>query len=359
MNHTYYYTAFFFLLLGGCSSDDLLPPDTVPCVESPAPVEWTQVTAVAPWNARDSAGEMVFDNRMWIMGGWFDSFKPTPRDVWSSTDGRDWQLVTPQADWTAGDLASIVSFKGRIWLLGGWSGGRLPGAMASNEVWGSGDGKNWSLVTVAPWSARLGAAAVEFRGRLWLLGGVESYYFGDHRSLKNDIWASPDGEHWTQVVANAPWTPRAFHAAFVFDDRLWVIGGGNYTPYMGLNDVWSSHDGVHWTQISAAAPWHPRIWFSSAVYRGVMWIIGGWSDDPYKNWGDVWYSKDGSRWTQLENTKVWSGRHEHSTYVFDDHLWVTGGFNNSGISNDVWSLWLPPDWVPGCGTIGNNGISVH
>lgn len=347
------------LLLAGCGEGDSLP-DTASCVASPASVEWTQETAAAPWNVRDSAGEMVFGNRMWIMGGWFNSFQPTPRDIWASADGRDWQLVTPKAGWTSGDLAAAVSYNGRMWLLGGWSGGRLPEAKASNEVWASDDGARWTLVSTAPWSARLGAAAVGFRGRLWLLGGVENYYFGDRRSLKNDIWSSPDGVHWTQAVANAPWAPRAYHTAFVFDDRLWVIGGGNYTPeYVGLNDVWSSSDGVHWTQVSAATPWHPRIWFSSAVYRGFMWVIGGWSGEPYKNWDDVWYSKDGLHWMQLESTMSWEGRHEHSAYVFDDRLWVAGGFTDPRASNDVWSLRLPTDWIPGCNAMRNGDAAVR
>ncbi|MGN6545336.1 MAG: hypothetical protein ACTHK7_09835 [Aureliella sp.] len=40
-------------------------------------VEWKQVTAAAGWQPRDSQGEVVFDNRMWIFGGWFNSYKNT------------------------------------------------------------------------------------------------------------------------------------------------------------------------------------------------------------------------------------------------------------------------------------------
>ena len=58
--------------------------------------DWVQVTARAGWQARDSEGEVVFRDRLWMFGGWFSSFKPAPRDVWSSTDGREWTLVTPE-----------------------------------------------------------------------------------------------------------------------------------------------------------------------------------------------------------------------------------------------------------------------
>src|SRR5688572_22102699 len=193
-----------------------------PCVERVPPVEWTQETQAASWAPRDSAAEFVFNDRMWLMGGWFDSFQATPNDVWSSANGRSWQQVTAAAPWRHGDLAAAIAFNGRMWLLGGWSGGRLPGASATNEVWVSDDGAHWHLAARAPWSARLGAAAVEFRDRLWVLGGVENYYFGDSGSLRSDVWSSADGVEWTEVTRTAPWAPRAYHVALVFNDRLWV-----------------------------------------------------------------------------------------------------------------------------------------
>jgi hypothetical protein len=281
---------------------------------------------------------------MWLMGGWFDAYEPTPRDIWSSSDGRHWEQVTPEAPWTHGDFAAAVAFQGKMWMLGGWNGGRLAGASATNEVWNSEDGTTWSLATRAPWSARLGMAVVEFKNELWLLGGIESYFYGTNESLKNDVWSSGDGINWTLVRENAPWSPRAYHCAFAFNNRLWVMGGGNYVPeHHALNDVWSTTDGVNWVQETPSAHWAPRIWFSAAVYRGCIWVIGGWSGDATSqtNWGDVWYSSDGNAWRQLVTPSIWTPRHAHSSYVFSDKLWVVGGYYNL---NDVWSLWLPKDW---------------
>lgn len=36
-------------------------------------IGWTKVTDHAGWQARDSQGELVFQDRMWILGGWFQS----------------------------------------------------------------------------------------------------------------------------------------------------------------------------------------------------------------------------------------------------------------------------------------------
>jgi hypothetical protein len=310
-------------------------------------VDWVRVTEHAAWAARDSQGEVVFKDKMWILGGWFDSHQPTPRDVWSSADGKKWDLVEPKAPWTHGDLPMTVVFDGKMWFMGGWKNGRLPGHSASNEVWCSEDGAKWRQVTArAGWSPRLAAGIVEFRNKMWILGGSENYYFGDARSLKNDVWSSSDGQHWKQETANAPWAPRAYHQAVVLNDKMYVMGGGNYVPnYEAHNDVWCSADGAHWERLTAAASWAPRLWFSAVAYRNCIWVLGGWSNEPSKNWGDVWYSADGKSWTELKSDKLWKARHEHSAFVFDDKIWVAGGMIWP-LTNEVWSLALPKDWRP-------------
>ncbi len=303
---------------------------------------WVRVTERAGWRPRDSSGEVVFRDRLWIMGGWFDSYSAPPRDVWSSADGKTWTRVTKEAAWECGDLPMTVVFRGRMWLMGGWFNGRLPGHRASSAVWASGDGATWERVTAAAgWSPRLAAGAVVFRGRMWILGGTEDYYFGDERSLRNDVWSSADGRRWTRETAAAGWSPRAYHAAVVHRGKIWVLGGGNYTPrYQALNDVWCSADGVAWERVSGGAAWHPRIWFSAVVYRDRIWVLGGWSNNPARNWGDVWYSRDGREWARLRSRVMWKERHEHSAYVFRDRIWVAGG-HAQPLSSEVWALRVP------------------
>ncbi|MCP4645322.1 MAG: galactose oxidase [bacterium] len=307
--------------------------------------DWVKATDAAAWQARDSAGEVAYRGRMWMFGGWFQSFEAPPRDVWSSADGKEWTLVAEGAPWLHSDLPMTIAFDNKMWLMGGWYNGRLPGHSASNEVWWSTDGATWQQSTKnAGWTPRLASAIVEFKGKMWILGGSENYYFGDASSLKNDVWSSSDGEHWECVTGDAGWAPRAYHQAAVLGDTMYVFGGGNYVPdYEVRNDVWASKDGVNWTQVSEAAPWHPRLWFSTAVYRGHMWVIGGWSNNPSKNWDDLWYSKDGATWKRLESEVMWRERHEHSVYVFQDKLWVAGGMIPP-LNNEVWSLHLPEDW---------------
>ena len=218
----------------------LLFVSPVPAADTPQPA-WVRVTEKAGWTARDSQGELVYKNRLWLFGGWMNSFEAPPRDVWSSADGKKWTQVTAKAPWIHSDLSMSLTFKNRMWFMGGWYNGRLPGHSASNQVWSSTDGKVWTRATkAAGWTPRLAAALVEFKGRMWMLGGTENYYFGNKKSLKNDVWSSPDGKTWTRATDNAGWTPRAYHQAAVLGDRMFVFGGGNYVPeYEAFNDVWS------------------------------------------------------------------------------------------------------------------------
>ena len=309
--------------------------------------DWVKVTDKAGWKPRDSQGELVYRNQLWIFGGWFQSFEAPPRDVWNSADGKAWKLVEKQAPWIHSDLPMSVVHDDKMWIMGGWYNGRLPGHSASNQVWWSTDGVKWEQATKsAGWSPRLAAGAVVFKNRIWILGGIENYYFGDDKSLKNDVWSSADGKDWKLETASAGWSPRGYLGAVVHAGKMWVLGGGNYVPkYKAFNDVWCSSDGVKWEKV-ADAPWSPRLWFSAEVYRDQMWVLGGWSNNPSKNWGDTWHSADGKTWKQLKSDVCWKARHEHSAFVFQDKLWIAGG-HATPLSSEIWSLHLSKDWAGG------------
>ena len=328
-------------------------PRTGPAPDDVAP-EWVKVVDLAGWRPRDSQGELVHNGRMWVLGGWVGNYKASLRDVWSSVDGENWELAQGTAPWRHGDLPMTLVFAGRMWVMGGWSKGLRAGRCASNEVWWSTDGALWQQATQnAGWTPRLGAGTVAFRDRMWVLGGLEDFFFGDEDSLRNDAWCSVDGKQWELATGNAGWSPRAFHQALVLDDRMWVLGGGNFRPRQhARNDVWCSEDGINWTRATGAAPWAPRLWFSSVTYRDRMWILGGWPEEatPRRplNLRDVWYSRDGEDWEELKSEGAWTARHAHSTFVFQDKIWVAGGCAGAGpqpLSSEVWSLHVPEEWL--------------
>lgn len=294
----------------------------------------------AGWKPRDSQGEFIFKNKMWICGGWDTPKTPNLLDVWSSKDGKKWECDLNTAPWGQSDLSVSLVFKNRMWMMGGR---KVPGSECSNKVWSSADGVNWTLVTPnAGWSPRLAPGFAVFKGKMWVLGGTSNFYNNDDTTLFNDIWSSVDGKEWKLELAKAPWSKRTHGQAVVFDNKLWIMGGGHRTPKpIPTNDVWCTEDGINWTRIIASAEWKPRLWFSTVVYRNMMWVIGGWEENG--NFGDVWYSKDGKNWTELKSDVIWTPRHEHSAFVFKDKIWVTGGAEGPKyqLSNEVWSLSVP------------------
>ena len=305
---------------------------------------WKRLADKAPWLSRDSAGELVFAGRMWLIGG----FTPgLVKDVWSSRDGVDWTRVGEIAASRSGvDIPLAFVFKGKMWV-----------SDADGVLYASADGADWTVVTdKAPWRGRGAAGGVTFHDRLWVLGGA-----GDGRFF-NDVWSSADGLNWTLEVEDAPWSKRTLHnTPLVLDDKMWIIGGaatGDYYPFRTYNDVWCSSDGRNWQRATDDAPWPGRTWGSTVVYRGRLWLLGGFRSEPtWENLGDVWYSADGAEWHELtfpatcrhsgdNNVPVvvgrstWAPRHEMSALVLDDRLYVAGGMVWP-LMNDVWCLEIP------------------
>ena len=313
------------------------------CNTEKSTLNWVQETKEAAWQARDSQGEFVFKDNMWVLGGWFTPQLPNPRDVWKSPDGKNWTRVIETAPWEYSDLPAAMVFKDKMWMMGGR---KLPGTVCNNQVWSSSDGANWTMETEnAGWSPRLAPGFLVFKDRMWILGGTSDFYQNNDTTMFNDVWSSADGKSWKLEQANAPWSKRAHGRAFVFDGKMWIIGGGNRNPEpKAMNDVWSSEDGINWTQVTDSVPWKPRLWFSTVVYRDRMWVLGGWEDAG--NLGDVWYSKDGKNWTEFKSDIIWSKRHELSAFVFKDRIWVAGGAAepNYLLDSEVWSLEVPKNW---------------
>jgi len=199
--------------------------------------DWTWLNNNAPWYRRDSQQCLVYSNKVWLMGGGHGDGEllmstTTTNDVWSSTDGLNWTAVTPAAQWGQRDSFAVVVFDGKMWVIGGhyYTYGNPP--IRYSDVWSSTDGTNWTLVTDnAPWGERSSGEVVIYENKMWLMGG---YTAAD--TWLNDIWTSEDGSNWTLETASAPWVARAGHRCVVKDDTIWLMGGYNNGDYG--NGVW-------------------------------------------------------------------------------------------------------------------------
>lgn len=165
----------------------------------------------------------------------------------------------------------------------------------------------------------------------------------------NDVWVTEDGVTW-RFVQHAPWSPRAWHAAVVFNHTLYVMGG---TPLN--NEVWRmssiAYDGtrwhMQWQRIDAEMPWSPRSGLQVVRHFGTTlpltasmsevqqqetmvltggyggWPVGDSRYDAFRCRNDVWSSTDGKNWALLTNNAPWAARawHGFSTWGKDGAAW--------------------------------------
>jgi len=249
---------------------------------------WRNLTHKAAFAPRDGAGALVFNDRMWLLGGWNPQDevhfpKVCNSEVWSSRNGAMWKLELKQAPWEGRHTAGYVVHDGRMWIVGGDANQRH----YQNDVWSSADGVNWTRVCDrVPWGPRVLHYTVAFAGAIWIMGGQTLPQFAPADEIfYSDVWTSRDGASWTRVCDHAPWGPRGMiGGAAVLKDRIWILGGGTYdTPRrpdrIFHNDAWSSADGVRWTQHAATTPWMPRQYHDVAVFDGRLWAMEGYNKD--------------------------------------------------------------------------------
>jgi len=338
-----------------CFGFFLLQRQTTKSSGEAARYRWVNVTNDAAYAARDGAGALVFQNKMWLIGGWNPEDKVHfPRicnnEVWSSTDGATWNLVKPNTfldakfdatkDWEGRHTAGYVVYKGKMWIVGG----DMNQGHYHFDVWNSTDGQTWTYVNKdkpVPWWPRGLHYTVVFKDKIWVIGGQTVPQFAKSDEVfYRDIWNTTDGVNWQKVTPKEPYWPQRgmIGGSAVFKDRIWILGGGTYdTPKIPdrkfFNDVWSSADGVTWTRHVESAPWVPRQYHDVAVFDGRMWVMEGYNKTS-GNRNDVWYSADGVNWYEVPNTP-WKPRHAASVFVFDDALWMVAGNN---MEKDVWKL---------------------
>ena len=316
------------------------------------PYSWKKIKCAAEFAPRDGAGALVFNDSLRLIGGWNPLDKNNfplicNNEVWSSHNGLNWvrtkdntfvnKNFNPLLDWEGRHTAGYVLYKNKMWIIGGDAN---QGKYIS-DIWNSSDGKNWNLInSEPPWSPRVLHHTFVFNGRIFVIGGQTLPQFASsEEKFFNDIWSSDDGIHWKKESDSSNFSPRGMIGGnAVFKGNVWILGGGTYnTPKSPkrnfFNDVWNSKNGIDWNLVVNTSPWEPRQYHDITVWDNKLWIIGG-VNKKFKNLNDVWFSENGLNWIELPNTP-WKERHASSIFVFKNSLWVVTGNN---MENDVWKL---------------------
>lgn len=291
----------------------------------------------------------------------------------------EWEQLTKDADWcNRVDHASTV-FNNKMWLSGGYNGGERKSDSYLEDVWCSSDGLNWNNITSdAPWKGRRGHSMITFddgHGKaMYIIGGFEVDEQTNYRQYTNDVWKSTNGETWEQIKLrtdprkdstisiNADWEPRFNHTCVIANDTVYLIGGQAMiqigkeydveavfsTKY--YNDVWKSGDCINWIKVETNNDFGIRSQHGAAVDPNTqrIYIFGGmhgqvFSDPdndgkPFPNWNSVWYSDNGKDWF-TDNTEYWddllsyqsrySQRAAHQMLYYNNYLWILPGKKNT------------------------------
>lgn len=150
---------------------------------------WTRVLEHAPFGVRASAAVLAFGGKLWVLGGWSPHRNDPPEkrypewtslnDVWSSVDGVNWTQVVQHAPWAARTWSGAAVYDQRMWLVGGFDNQQDANL---NGTWSSADGAHWSRLPVAqPFPKRHYPAVFAFQNNLWLVAG-------NTWPLTNDVW---------------------------------------------------------------------------------------------------------------------------------------------------------------------------
>ena len=306
---------------------------------------------ISRWSPRLSHQSFVHDDKVWVLGGTeTGSDDSRLNDIWTSSDGGvNWQKVTTVGTiWSARSGHQAFAYNQKLWVVGGDNGNtRL------NDIWTSSDGGvNWQQVTTVGtiWSARTTHQAFPYNEKLWVIGGLDN-------GTLNDVWTSSDeGINWQKVTptgtksAGTLWSERRGHQAFGYDNKIWVLGGENFLGIPSSDLMFFSSDGgASWIETTEADPiWIARFEHQAFVYDDMIWVLGGGfytGFDPTRNSfeqaaNDIWYSKDksGGSWVGIGPMDSWSKRGFHQSFAYNNKLWVLGGFSPGGAKglNDIW-----------------------
>jgi Concanavalin A-like lectin/glucanases superfamily len=304
---------------------------------------WELVTDTADYAPRDGAGGLVFDNKMWLLGGW-NPQDPinfpyiTNSEVWNSTDGINWTRVKDSANWEPRHTAVYLVHDSTMFILGG----DFIQNHYQNDVWKSTDGINWDTVTTnVPWGNRVLHYGVSFKDSIWIMGGQNLENFTSTEKFYNDVWKSKNGTSWTKVLNSASWSPRGIiTGSIVFNDKIWLISGGTYPTSNKptrkfISEVWTG-DGRNWTELEKP-PFNGKQYHNIDTFDNKIWVIGGGellSTFTNSNTNNVWYSSDGNNWYELLQNPF-TPRHAAATFNYNGYLYLVSGNN---MERDVWRI---------------------
>ncbi len=152
-------------------------------------VKWERMVEAAPYGERAASAVVVYQDKLWLLGGKTPGANDpvekgygdttTHNDVWCSEDGVTWKQLTEHALWSPRQWFSAEVFDNRMWVLGGYD--NVNGTNLG-DVWSSDDGVTWQRFDGAEGFAPRHEPTTYVRGNDFFVVA------GNTWPVVNDVW---------------------------------------------------------------------------------------------------------------------------------------------------------------------------
>lgn len=186
------------------------------------PTRATGEQGAVPEASASSPG-IYFDDTLWLIGGSRINPDNVSNTIWClelKDDAKKWKLMKP-APWKPRMGHGVVIFQNRIWVMGG----RDAAGNALKDVWALDKEGGWEKKADADWAPRCLFASAEYAERIWVYGGMPEP-FAD--TLYRDLYTY-DGQQWLKEEMTGSITADAGQAPFAaaiqeFSTKLRLFG---------------------------------------------------------------------------------------------------------------------------------------
>lgn len=280
---------------------------------------WTKLLDSAAWKKSYNFQMFSFRDSLWTFH---------PDGNWFSTDGIHWTKSTLTNAIHNLAFLDYIEFKNTILGLGHFEG-NIERFTFKPEIYSTTDLKKWDTVSKnSNLPARFFYHPFVFENKIWIIGGEDKY------RQYADVWNSVDGITWTKQRDHLPFGNRSGNQIVSLNNKLYLIG----------YDVWSSKDAINWDKVTDAIVKGEQVSGTAVVYDNKIWLLGCNRNGKFTS--GVLYSSDGKTWKTQD--APWSPRGGIAATVFKDKIIMTGGkyggFMKDGVttefvySNDVWIM---------------------
>lgn len=281
-----------------------------------SPYVWQKIKNGAEWSGSYNFQLMTIQDTLWVFH---------LEGIWYSTDARQWTKSTlPNV---IGNTAFLdyVFFQNKIYGIGHFEGNADQHVLRST-IYFSGDRMHWDSIENTNLQKRYFYHPFVFDGKIWIIGGEQD------SNIWSDIVQSSDGIHWQIVKDKLPFGPVINSQFLVYKDKLWMFN----------DDVWVSDNGLDWKEVTASiVPGQKIFGYAPVVFDEQMWLIACNRSGQFAS--QVVYSADGLNWK--EQKAAWTPRGGVAASVFKDAIIMTGGKYGGtpqnpefGYSNDIWEM---------------------